>query len=72
MVKKMDQPLLDIKSDLFFVVYQDGAGEYHWNLKAKNSKLIADSGEGYKTKADCLHAIELVQQKSCQAEIVGK
>jgi len=31
-------------------------------LKAANGKNIANSGEGYKDKKDCLHAIELVKK----------
>ncbi|UQY89264.1 DUF1508 domain-containing protein [Stenotrophomonas rhizophila] len=43
-----------------FVVYKDGAGEYRWRLYAQNSKIIADSAEGYKNKADCVHGAKLV------------
>ena len=42
-------------------VYKDAAGEWRWNLRASNSRIIADSGEGYRNKQDCLHAIELVK-----------
>jgi len=44
-----------------FHVYKDNAGEWRWNLKAANGRIIADSGEGYKDRADCLHGIELVK-----------
>ena len=37
--------------------------QHYWHLKATNGEVIAH-GEGYKTKADCLHAIELVMQTS--------
>lgn len=43
-----------------FVLYKDGSGEFRWALYAANSKLIADSGEGYKNRADCIHGIRLV------------
>lgn len=43
-----------------FVVYKDDAGEYRWRLYAQNSKIIADSAEGYKNKADCVHGAKLV------------
>ncbi len=42
-------------------VYKDSAGEYRWRLVAANGKTIADSGEGYKNKADCLAGITLVK-----------
>lgn len=43
-----------------FVLYKDSTGEWRWRLYAKNSKIIADSGEGYVRKADALHGINLV------------
>lgn len=45
-----------------FLIYKDAAGEYRWRYQASNTKTIADSGEGYKRKADCEHGIELVKQ----------
>jgi len=42
-------------------VYEDAAGEWRWQLKASNDRIIAGSGEGYRHKHDCLHAIELVK-----------
>ena len=42
-------------------VFKDAAGEWRWNLRASNKQIIADSGEGYRNKQDCLHAIELVK-----------
>lgn len=44
-----------------YVVYEDSAGEWRWQLLAANKRIIADSGEGYRNKQDCLHAIELVK-----------
>ena len=46
---------------LAYSVYKDNAGEWRWNLRASNTQIIADSGEGYRNKQDCLHAIELVK-----------
>ncbi len=43
-----------------FVIYTDSKGEWRWQLYAANSKLIADSGEGYKDKRDCVHGARLV------------
>ncbi len=47
-----------------FQLYKDKAGEWRWRLLAKNGKKIGTSGEGYKNKADCAHAIELVKSAS--------
>jgi uncharacterized protein YegP (UPF0339 family) len=46
-----------------FYIYKDAASEWRWFLYAANNKKLADSGEGYKNKADCLAAIGLV--KAC-------
>ena len=44
-----------------YYVYKDKAGEWRWYLEAANGRKLADSGEGYIDKRDCLHAIELVK-----------
>jgi len=44
-----------------FHVYKDTAGEWRWRLKAAKGKIIADSGEGYKSKQSCKEGIELVK-----------
>lgn len=47
--------------DTTFRVYKDASGEWRWQLTAANNRIIADSGEGYQNKQDCLAAIELVK-----------
>ena len=37
-----------------FTVYRDKRKEWRWRLKASNGHILADSGEGYKRKRDCL------------------
>lgn len=32
--------------------YKDSKGEYRWQAKAKNGKILADSAEGYKDLRD--------------------
>lgn len=44
-----------------YFVYEDAAGEWRWQLRAGNNRIIADSGEGYRNKEDCLHGIALVK-----------
>jgi uncharacterized protein len=44
-----------------YCYYKDAKGEWRWYLRAANYKRIADSGEGYKNKQDCLDAIDLVK-----------
>jgi uncharacterized protein YegP (UPF0339 family) len=43
-----------------FLVYRDGLAHWRWRLYAANNRIIADSGEGYWNKNDCLNAIALV------------
>ena len=54
-----------------FEVYQDGAGQFRFRLKAKNGETIAVS-EGYKAKASCLNGVKSVVRNSAAAEIVVK
>jgi uncharacterized protein YegP (UPF0339 family) len=35
-------------------VYEDAAGEWRWRAKADNGETVADSGEGYINRGDCL------------------
>ena len=44
-----------------FQTYKDAAGEWRWRLLAGNDRVIAESGEGYRDRHDCLHGIELVK-----------
>lgn len=47
-----------------FDVYQDAVGEWRWRLWAKNGKVVADSGEGYKRKGMAVRACERMQDMS--------
>lgn len=38
---------------MYFEIYKDRVGEWRWRLKVTNGNIIADSGEGYKTRKDC-------------------
>lgn len=52
-----------------FEVFEDKAGEYRFNLKAKNGQIIAVS-EGYKAKAGCMNGIESVRKNAVNSETV--
>lgn len=44
-----------------YYVYKDALNQWRWYLlSANNVDKIANSGEGYHNKQDCLHAIYLV------------
>ncbi|MEG3436687.1 DUF1508 domain-containing protein [Pannus brasiliensis CCIBt3594] len=47
-----------------YVVYIDTACEYRWKLVASDGKTIAESGESYKNRQDCLYDISLVKGSS--------
>lgn len=44
-----------------FILYQDAAKEWRWRLLAANGRRVADSGEGYTTRAGATHGIDLVK-----------
>jgi uncharacterized protein len=46
-----------------FEIKQDKAGEYRFNLKARNGQVILSS-EGYKVKPSCVKGIESVRVNS--------
>ena len=55
-----------------FQTYKDAAGEWRWRLAAGNDRIIAESGEGYRDRHDCLHGIELVKDsKDARVEDAG-
>ena len=43
--------------------------QWYWRLRADNGEPIATGGEGYKSKIDCLHGIDLVKSAG-SAEVV--
>lgn len=53
-----------------FKPYVDSKLEWRWTLTAENGEPLAVSSEGYKNKADCLHAIELIKRYAAHARIV--
>lgn len=46
---------------MVYEMYKDQGSYWRWRLFAANGKIVADSGEGYFNKADCLHGINLVK-----------
>lgn len=51
-------------------LYQDRKKQWRWTLFAGNHRKIANSGEGYRNRADCLKAIRLVKG-SAGAPVIG-
>lgn len=55
-----------------FVVYEDKAGEWRWQLQSiGNRQIIATPHEGYRNRADCLAGIALVKAYAPGAPIVS-
>jgi uncharacterized protein len=52
-----------------FQIYKDRKGEYRWHLRARNGEIIADSNEGYSSKASCKHGIDLVREQAAGAAV---
>jgi uncharacterized protein YegP (UPF0339 family) len=53
-----------------FEVKPDAKGEWRWHLRASNGRIVADSGEGYKDKDECLAGIRIVKTEAPNAEII--
>lgn len=49
---------------MYYKMYKDVSGQWRWRLVAGNARIIADSGESYWNKSDCLAAINLVKGSS--------
>jgi len=52
-----------------FKLYLDRAGEFRWRLVHQNGQIIADSGEGYTTKANAINGINSVKENAPTAPI---
>jgi uncharacterized protein YegP (UPF0339 family) len=44
-----------------YYIRRDATGQWRWRLRAANHRIIAESGEAYHNRADCLAAIALVK-----------
>ena len=51
-------------SSMYYRVYRDMRGEWRWNYNSSNGNVIADSGEGYRNKSDCLNGISIIKGSS--------
>jgi uncharacterized protein YegP (UPF0339 family) len=55
-----------------FELYKDAKGEFRWRLIASNGQMIANGGEGYKSKENCKAGIESVKKNAPSAAIEEK
>jgi uncharacterized protein YegP (UPF0339 family) len=52
-----------------FELYKGRTGEYRWRLRHDNGNIIADSGEGYTSKAGAENGIQSVKENAPTAPI---
>jgi len=45
-----------------FEIYKDRAEEWRWRLRHKNGRILADSGEGYRSRSGAMNGIESVRR----------
>jgi uncharacterized protein YegP (UPF0339 family) len=57
------------KASAVFELYKDNAGEFRFRLKDDEGNLLATSGKGYKAKADCQRAIDLIKATAARAKV---
>lgn len=43
-----------------FTIYRDFVGRWRWRCVAGNGKVLADSGQGYSRRIDCVRGLEIV------------
>jgi uncharacterized protein len=59
----------DAKGQAVFELYKDRAGEFRFRLKDAEGELLAASGSGYKTKADCQAVIDAIKKEAAKAKV---
>ncbi len=52
-----------------FELFRDDADEWRWRLRHANGNIIADSGEGYTTKANAKKGIRSVKANAPDAAV---
>lgn len=57
---------------LIFVLYRDVKQEYRWKLWTGNNKIVADSGEGHKNKADMVAMVNKIAAEASGATVQDK
>ena len=55
-----------------FEIYKDKSGEFRWRLVHTNGQVIANSGEGYKAKANAISGTSSVKENAPNATVEDK
>lgn len=43
-----------------FEIYKDTLGDWRWRLLSRNGRIVADSGEGYKSRATMIKTMRSI------------
>jgi uncharacterized protein len=46
------------RTGYYFELYKDAMNEYRWRFWGPDGRLMAMSGEGYRSRKDCIAAID--------------
>ena len=60
------------KSKAKFELFKDRKGEWRWNLRHNNGNIIADSAEGYSSKAKAKQGMESVRKNTAGAAVTER
>jgi uncharacterized protein YegP (UPF0339 family) len=55
-----------------FEMYKDSADEYRFRFKDDEGTILATSGKGYKTKAECQKIIDAIKRDAPKAKVVDE
>lgn len=58
-----------VSATAVFELYKDSADEFRFRLKTGDGVLLATSGKGYKTKADCQKVIDTIKNTVGRARV---
>lgn len=68
-IDSMEIEVSELKSSKAdFELYRDSGGEWRWRLRHRNGNVIADSGEGYSSKANARKGLRSVKTNALGAE----
>lgn len=55
-----------------FEIYLDRAGEFRWRLRAGGGNIVADSGEGYRTLAECEADLAWIRSHAATVVVINR
>lgn len=51
-------------------MYKDAQGQWRWRIVSANGRILADSGEAYKRRHDCLRGVNVVTGEAFNWDVV--